>query len=144
VAKPNLGDLEITPDIYSMSTDRLRRVRDLTVRKPSVGEVTFHGEIDLILEHRVLEDLPAIVRLEVGEVVLYPEPGTKPVEGEGLNRPATITLFQCMPPNSGAFPDADSKTKYRSRIASMTEAKGARFVDYDCDRGIWQFRVDHF
>mmetsp|Transcript_83003 Transcript_83003/g.209376 ORF Transcript_83003/g.209376 Transcript_83003/m.209376 type:complete len:301 (-) Transcript_83003:105-1007(-) len=141
--RPNLGDLEISPDVYSMSPADLRRVRDLTVRKANVGEVTFPGELDLVRERHVLEELPVIVRLEPGEVLLYPDPGTKPREGEGLNRPATITLFQCKPP-AGSLTDADSKARYRERIAKMTEVKGATFVDYDCDRGIWRFRVSHF
>ncbi len=29
--------------------------------------------------------------------------------------------------------------RYRHRIAEMTESKGARFLDYDCDKGLWQF-----
>lgn len=139
-----LGGLEVVPDVFSMPFAELRHVRDLTIRRPNVGEVTFHGEIDLTQDLRVLEDLPSIVRLEVGEVVLYPTPGMKPPEGEGLNRPATVTLFGCMPPNNGDFPDAASRARYRDRIAHMTEQKGARFVDYDCDRGTWRFRVDHF
>lgn len=139
-----LGDLEVTPDIFVMSTAELQHVRDFTIRKPNVGEVTFQGEVDLSNEKRLLEDLPSLVKLELGEVVLYPDPATKPQEGEGLNRPATITLFQCMPPSNGALADGSSKQRYRDRIAQMTEAKGARFIDYDCDRGIWQFRVDHF
>jgi len=143
--RPALGDLEVTPDIFAMSTDELRHVRDLTIRKPNVGEVTFQGEVDLSQEKRLLEDLPSLVRLERGEVVLYPDPSTKPQEGEGLNRPATITLFECLPPaNTGGLSDPNAKSRYRARIAQMTEEKGARFIDYDCDRGIWQFRVDHF
>lgn len=142
--RPDLGNLEIVPDIYMLPASELRHVHNLTIRKAGVGEVTFQGEIDLMHEHRVLEELPTIIRLEPGEVVLYPDPGMKPPEGEGLNRPATITLFQCMPPNNGAFPDPESKSRYRDRIARMTEQKGARFVDYDCDNGIWRFRVDHF
>jgi len=142
--RPALGDLVITPDVYALTPDELRQVRDLTIHRPRVGEVTFHGDIDLVRERRILEELPQVVRLDPGEVVLYPDASSKPAEGEGLNRPATITLFQCMPPNSAPFPDADSKMRYRTRIAQMTEQKGARFVDYDCDRGIWQFRVEHF
>eukprot|EP00928_Gymnodinium_smaydae_P011742 TRINITY_DN14303_c0_g1_i1.p1 TRINITY_DN14303_c0_g1~~TRINITY_DN14303_c0_g1_i1.p1 ORF type:complete len:783 (-),score=78.15 TRINITY_DN14303_c0_g1_i1:255-2510(-) len=142
--KPSLDDLEVLPDVRMMSIAELRRVRDFTVRKPGVGEVLFHGEIDLVAQHRVLENLAAIVRLEPGEVVLYPDPGTKPAQGDGLNRPATITLFGCNPPSAGKFNDAESKARYRDRIASMTEAKGAKFVDYDCDRGVWQFSVEHF
>lgn len=144
VARPELGDLEVIPDIYAMPIAELRRVRDLTIRRARYGEVTFTGEIDLLRDRRVLEELPKIIRLEPGEVVLYPDAGTKPPEGEGLNRPATITLFQCMPPNGGHFDSLESKTRYRNSIAHMTELKGAHFVDYDCDHGVWQFRVDHF
>jgi len=144
VPRPDLGDLVITPDIYSLAATELRQVRELTIHKPSVGEVTFHGSIDLVREHDILEELPSLVRLDPGEVVLYPDASTKPREGEGLNRPATITLFNCMPPSNAAFPDAESKQRYRDRIAQMTESKGAHFVDYDCERGIWRFRVEHF
>lgn len=139
-----IGDIEVSPDIYSLPSDELRHVRDLTIRRPGVGEVTFHGEIDLSQEKHVFKELPSIVCLELGEVVLYPDPGTKPPEGEGLNRPATVTLFQCLPPNPSKYADDEGKAKYRQRIARMTEAKGARFIDYDYDNGIWQFRVDHF
>lgn len=142
--RPSLGDLEVLPDIYAMAPSELKSVCNLTIRRPGVGEVTFHGKIDLLKEYAVLQDLPAVVRLEPCEVVLYPDPDTRPQEGEGLNRPATITLFQCKPPSHSTFPDAESKARYRERIARMTREKGARFVDYDCDRGIWQFRVDHF
>lgn len=142
-SRPSLGDLEVIPDVYNMSVNELRRVRDFTIRKPNVGEVMFPGEIDLVKERRVLEELTSIVRLDPGEVLVYPDADTKPREGEGLNRQALITLFQCRPP-SGSLTDAESKAKYRDRIARMTEVKGATFVDYDCDRGIWRFSINHF
>jgi len=142
-SRPDLGDIEVSPDVYSMSSADLRRVRDFTIRKAGIGEVSFPGELDLVSHRKVLEDLPTIVRLEMGEVVVYPDSGSKPPEGVGLNRAALITLFQCKPP-SGSLSDAESKARYRERIARMTEAKGAAFVDYDCDRGIWRFRVEHF
>merc|ERR1712060_599155 len=103
------------------------------------------GEIDLSAEPHLFDELPSIVRLEQGEVVLYPDAEKKPKEGEGLNRPAAVTLFRCTPPPSnGAVPDEDAKARHRQRIAVMTESKGARFVDYDYDNGIWQFSVEHF
>lgn len=143
-SRPALGDLVVTPDIYSMTPNELRQVRDLTVHRPKVGEVTFHGEIDLLSNRSILEELPKVVRLEPGEVVLYPDSQNKPSEGEGLNRPATITLFGCLPPQAADFTDEESKARYRHRIAEMTESKGAHFLDYDCDKGLWQFCVDHF
>jgi len=142
-AKVAMGDLLVTPNIFAMTPNELRHVRDLKVHRPNIGEVTFHGEIDLLTYHDILEDLPKVVRLEPGEVVLYPDSHYKPCEGEGLNRPATITLFNCMPPQVPDF-DEETKARYRHRIAEMTESKGARFLDYDCDKGLWQFCVDHF
>eukprot|EP00438_Fugacium_kawagutii_P022311 Skav221782 [mRNA] locus=scaffold4067:8274:23904:- [translate_table: standard] len=62
VPRPALGDLVVTPDIYSMTPNELRHVRDLKVHRPKVGEVTFHGEIDLVSNPDILED-PMLVRL---------------------------------------------------------------------------------
>jgi len=138
------GDMEVAPDVSKMTPEQLRCVKDLTIRKKDVGEVKFHGEIDLSAEPHLFDELPSIVRLEQGEVVLYPDAQAKPPEGEGLNRPATVTLFRCTPPSNGTVPDEDAKARYRQRIAVMTETKGARFVDYDYDNGIWQFTVEHF
>jgi len=128
------------PDIRLMNPEELLAVKELTICRPDVGTVTFHGITDcsnLDLEH--------VVRLEVGEVLVYPEPDFKPPVGCGLNKPATVTLYQCWPPNGSALlQDLRSQEKYRSKIRQMTEDKQARFVDYDCNSGVWKFSVDHF
>ncbi|CAK0898153.1 unnamed protein product, partial [Prorocentrum cordatum] len=134
---------EVWPDVFSLPPSELRRVGGFRIRRRGVGEIAFEGEVDFASQPGLLEDLTAIVHLEMGEVVLYPG-RDKPREGTGLNRPATVTLFQCFPPEVGQFPDAESKARYRGRIAQMTEEKGAHFVDYDCDTGTWRFQVDHF
>jgi len=128
------------PDIRLMGPEELLAVKELTICRPDVGTVTFHGSTDcsnLDLEH--------VVRLEVGEVLVYPEPDLKPPIGSGLNKPATVTLYQCWPPNGSALlQDVRSQEKYRAKIKQMTEDKHARFVDYDCNTGVWKFSVDHF
>lgn len=129
-------------ELFDLPDESLRHVEDLTIRRPGVGEVKFHGKIDLVTDG-LLEQLPKVLRLQPGELVLYPEPGTKPPREKGLNRRATISLFGCAPPNR-RFPDEESKAWYRERIAKMTEAKGARFLDYDCDTWVWRFQVDDF
>ncbi|CAK0873749.1 unnamed protein product [Prorocentrum cordatum] len=77
------------------------------------------------------------------EVVVYPNQKLKPPVGEGLNRPASIVLYGCVAKTHG-FKDEKSRERYKRRVRQMTEDKGAEFVSYDCDRGVWEFRVAHF
>eukprot|EP00401_Gymnodinium_catenatum_P001397 CAMPEP_0117470478 /NCGR_PEP_ID=MMETSP0784-20121206/7236_1 /TAXON_ID=39447 /ORGANISM="" /LENGTH=1045 /DNA_ID=CAMNT_0005264567 /DNA_START=66 /DNA_END=3204 /DNA_ORIENTATION=- len=116
------------PDIDRLSLEELKRVKDLTISRPAVGSITFHGETDcteLDFEH--------VVRLEIGEVLIYPESSTKPPVGTGLNKAATVTMYQCWPPNpSKLLQDTKSQDRYKKKIKQMTEEKNATFIDYDC------------
>jgi len=132
--------LVVKPDLWSLSQDQLSRVRDLTLRREGVGAVTFHGETDC---RNLLTCLGDMVSLEPGEVVVYPHAVTKPPVGHGLNKPATILLYGCFPASQPSCSER-VKDRYKKRVKSMTEDKGAEFVDYDCERGIWEFRVNHF
>lgn len=123
-----------------MTPDELREIREFTVTRPGTGSITFHGVTDC----REL-DFEKIIKLEVGEVLVYPEGGTKPQVGVGLNKPATVTMYQCWPPTgSKLLQDTKSQERYRKKIQQMTEQKNAHFIDYDCTSGIWKFRVEHF
>merc|ERR1712062_314225 len=102
-----------------------------------VGAVTFKGETDC---RSLLHVFPNIIILQPGEVVVYPDPSCKPPVGTELNKLADITLWGCMPKNQ-TFRDQRARDRYRKRVRQMTEDKGAEFVDYDCDAGIWRFRV---
>jgi len=128
------------PDLERLSPEAQRRVSELTISRPNVGSITFHGETDC-----TNLDFERIVRLEIGEVLVYPEHALKPPVGEGLNKAATVTMYQCWPPNgSKLLADMKSQERYRKKIQQMTEEKNAKFIDYDCGTGIWQFRVDNF
>jgi len=128
------------PDIETLSAEELRSVPELSISRPAVGKITFHGNTDctgLDFEH--------IVRLEIGEVLVYPDSQQKPPIGTGLNKAATVTMYQCWPPNgSKLLQDPKSQDRYKKKIKSMTEEKRARFIDYDCNTGVWKFSVDHF
>jgi len=126
-------ELVFEPDVTQMSQDDLRQVADFTISRPGVGSIHFHGDVDI-----AGIDLYRIVRLEVGEVRVYPDPADKPDIGVGLNRPATVTMYQCWPPKPL---DATDEEKYRLKIKQMTEEKQAKFVDYNCSTGIWKFSV---
>jgi nuclear pore complex protein Nup98-Nup96 len=134
--------LEVEPDLSRLNEAQLANVEELTVRRAGVGQLTFHGVTDC----RGL-DLNDIVRLEVGEVLVYPDASqaVKPRPGDGLNKSATVTMFQCWPPNGGSqMQDDRARRRYREKIQQMTERKNAEFIDYDPEQGIWTFRVQHF
>jgi len=134
------GELIVTPNPTTMTESEAAQVANLQVSRPGVGSIKFHGPTDV----RGVEFEKA-VHLENGEVLLYPHYETKPQPGTGLNKKATVTLYQCWPPNGeGYLEDAASRARYRAEIQQMTEQKNARFIDYDCITGVWKFSVDHF
>mmetsp|Transcript_4732 Transcript_4732/g.14090 ORF Transcript_4732/g.14090 Transcript_4732/m.14090 type:complete len:327 (+) Transcript_4732:2-982(+) len=140
--RPDLGGLEVEPDIWGLSDEELACVPELRISRYGVGTVTFHGLTDCrdLVTRRRLSD---IIVLNPGEVVVYPNQNVKPPVGVGLNKPASVVLFGCLPKAQG-FRDRRARERYKKRVRQMTEDKGAEFVDYDCDEGIWQFRVAHF
>lgn len=130
----------ITPDLSRCSETELSQVHELVVSRPGVGTVVFHGTTDC----RGL-DIDALVHLDIGEVCVYPDEAAKPPPGEGLNKPATVTMSQCWPPDGPAhLEDQRAHDRYRDKIRQMTEDKAAKFVDYDCGAGIWTFQVERF
>jgi hypothetical protein len=136
----NGSSLIIEPDLQKLSSEELRKVSDLAVCKTDVGSILFHGITDC-----TGLDIPSLVHLDVGEVLVYPVQGTKPPEGQGLNKRATVTMYQCWPPNGrGHLEDPRAQDKYRGKIQQMTEEKRATFIDYDCSTGVWKFQVEHF
>lgn len=128
--------LIVTPDVTKLAAKALRRVEELSVEKPGVGGITFHGAVDC-----TGLDFSKLVRLDVGSVIVYPEQGSKPARGEGLNRQATVRMEQCWMQNGKGKQDPE---KIRRRIKKMTEEKKADFVDYDLSTGVWTFRVEEF
>lgn len=139
---PELGGLLVEPDLWALDQGELARVHELQVSRDGVGAVTFHGITDCrgLVGKRKLSD---IVVLSPGEVIVYPNQSMKPPVGSGLNKPASIVLYGCLP-KAQVFVDRKARERYKKRVRQMTEDKGAEFIGYDCDEGIWQFRVKHF
>jgi len=140
--RPDLGGLEVTPDLWTLPEAELGHVQELRVSREGVGSVTFHGATDC-REFIKSAYLGEVVVLNPGEVVVYPNQKMKPPVGAGLNKFATIVLYGCLPKTHG-FKDKKARDRYKKRVRQMTEEKGADFVDYDCEKGIWQFNVAHF
>jgi len=130
---------QITPDLSTMSIEELREVVDLEVSSPGIGGILFHGITDCSKL-----DVHRLVHLDIGEVLVYPY-GNKPEPGKELNKRATVTMYQCWPPNGrGHLEDESAQERYRGKIKQMTEDKKATFIDYDCITGTWKFQVEHF
>lgn len=136
----DLGGLMVEPDLWELTEAEAAHVSELRVSREGVGSVTFHGETDC---RELKRSLREVVVLNPGEVVVYPNQKMKPPVGTGLNKPATIVLYGCLPKTQG-FRDRKARDRYKKRVKQMTEDKGAEFLDYDCDQGIWHFRVGHF
>ncbi|CAK9096852.1 unnamed protein product [Durusdinium trenchii] len=85
--------LIVEPDLSRLDQDELKTVHELTVTKPHIGSVVFHG----ITDCSNLDPHKDIV-LKRGYVLVYPDAKNKPPPGEGLNKPATVTMYECFPP----------------------------------------------
>jgi len=139
-AKRTDDSIVVRPDPALLTESERREVLELEVSRPGISSIVFHGHTDI-----TGLDIPSLVHLDVGEVLVYPQPGTKPPVGEGLNKKATVTMHRCFPPNGrDQLSDARSQERYRQKIKHMTEEKGAAFLDYNYKAGVWVFQVEHF
>ncbi|VVA94118.1 unnamed protein product [Arabis nemorensis] len=119
-----------------------KRVRDFVVGRHGYGSIKFLGETDV----RKL-DLEMLVQFNNREVIVYMDESQKPPVGEGLNKPAEVTLLniKCMDKKSGKQVTEGSRLdKYKEMLKRKAEEQGAQFVFYDAVNGEWKFRVEHF
>ncbi|KAL8142254.1 hypothetical protein V2J09_015286 [Rumex salicifolius] len=136
------SDYYIKPCSQELSSTELldpgycSRVKDFTVGRLGYGSVKFLGETDV----RWL-NLEEIVKFQRHEIVVYEDETTKPPVGEGLNKPAEVTLIL-------QSKSADLLGKKFNNVAdylrSSADRQGARFISYDPLNGQWKFLVHHF
>ncbi|CDY20633.1 BnaC08g14250D [Brassica napus] len=117
-------------------------VKDFVVGRHGYGSIKFMGETDV----RRL-DLESLVQFNNREVIVYLDESKKPAVGEGLNKPAEVTLLniKCIDKKTGKqFTEGERVEKYKTMLKRKAEAQGAEFVSFDPVKGEWKFRVDHF
>lgn len=71
----------------------------------------------------------------------------KPAIGQGLNKPAEVTLLNVkyMDKKSGQYHlDGPEVERFEKRLKKKTEEQGAEFISYNGPKGEWKFRVKHF
>ncbi|GAA0164130.1 transporter [Lithospermum erythrorhizon] len=119
-----------------------RRVKDFVVGRKGYGSIKFIGETDV----RRL-DLENIVQFNNREVVVYPDESKKPPVGQGLNKPAEVTLLNIKFFNKKTgeqFTEGASAQKCKDSLIKKSAEQGAEFLSYDPVKGEWKFRVNHF
>ncbi|XP_075673639.1 nuclear pore complex protein NUP98A [Castanea sativa] len=119
-----------------------RHVRDFVVGRHGYGSIKFLGETDV----RRL-DLEALVQFNNREVIVYMDDSKKPPIGQGLNKPAEVTLLniKCFDKKTGQqYTEGPKIEKYKEMLKRKAEDQGAEFVSYDPIKGEWKFRVSHF
>ncbi|XGW17571.1 hypothetical protein V3C99_002289 [Haemonchus contortus] len=116
----------------------------LTVGRATYGSVFWPGRIEL--ENVALDE---IVIFRHKEVTVYPDESKKPPLGEGLNRPAEVTLERVWHIDRATKEEIRDPLKlidlgWRDRLEKVTARMGATFKDYRPSTGSWVFRVEHF
>ncbi|XVE64553.1 hypothetical protein DITRI_Ditri07aG0109600 [Diplodiscus trichospermus] len=119
-----------------------RHVKDFVVGRHGYGSIKFLGETDV----RRL-DLESLVQFNNREVIVYMDDSKKPPVGQGLNKPAEVTLLniKCFDKKTGnQYTEGPKVEKYKDMLKRKAEDQGAEFLSYDPIKGEWKFRVDHF
>ncbi|KAK4741264.1 hypothetical protein SAY87_024852 [Trapa incisa] len=119
-------------------------VKDFVVGRHGFGSIKFMGETDV----RRL-DINALIKFENREVVVYEDNNImKPPVGQGLNKPAEVTLLniKCFDRKTGRqYTEGPRLEKYTEMLKNKAAEQGAEFVSYDTlNGGEWKFRVKHF
>ncbi|KAL9439727.1 hypothetical protein AB3S75_025229 [Citrus x aurantiifolia] len=119
-----------------------RRVKDFVVGRHGYGSIKFLGETDV----RRL-DLESLVQFNNREVIVYMDDSKKPPVGQGLNKPAEVTLLniKCFDKKTGVqYTEGPKIEKYKEMLKRKAEDQGAEFISYDPIKGEWKFSVNHF
>uniref|UniRef100_A0A1D1XQX1 Nuclear pore complex protein Nup98-Nup96 n=1 Tax=Anthurium amnicola TaxID=1678845 RepID=A0A1D1XQX1_9ARAE len=117
-------------------------VRDFVVGRHKYGSIKFEGETDV----RRL-DLESIIQFNHREVVVYRDESKKPPVGQGLNKPAEVTLLniKCINKKTGQqYTEGPKVDRYKEMLTKKAEEQGAEFLSYDAAKGEWKFKVKHF
>ncbi|XP_058004732.1 nuclear pore complex protein NUP96 isoform X1 [Hevea brasiliensis] len=112
------------------------RVPDFTVGRLGYGCVKFLGMTDV----RWL-DLDQIVKFHRHEIVVYEDVTAKPPVGQGLNKPAEVTLtlqIRLSDIHEGQLKDVAEK------LRTSMERQGAHFISFNPTISEWKFSVCHF
>ncbi|PIA13818.1 C-terminal autoproteolytic domain of nucleoporin nup98, partial [Coemansia reversa NRRL 1564] len=130
-------------DLRAMTTQQLRGVRNLTVGRNGVGQVSFGKAVDLTTVGSLGAIAGGVVLFSDRVCTVYPDESNKPARGHGLNVPATISLHNCWPVDraTGEPIEHMDDPRVRKHIRRLRRIEETEFVDFV--DGTWIFRVEH-
>lgn len=119
-------------------------VENFTIGRYNYGNVFFAESFDV-----AGLNLDEIVHIRHKEIVIYPDDDVKPPVGQGLNRPAQVTLDRVWPIDKlSRLPVVDAerlaKIDYEATLRRACLKNNTRFKEYRPQTGSWVFKVDHF
>ncbi|KAL6545663.1 hypothetical protein OROGR_009537 [Orobanche gracilis] len=145
---PNGGAYYTEPSLKELAAKEMAepgscsRVNDFVVGRLGYGSIRFVGETDV----RGL-NLGTVVRFDNREVIVYADDMKKPPVGQGLNKPAEVTLLdvKCISKKTGKqYVDGPRVQSYKEMLINKASEEGVEFVSYDPIQGELKFRVQHF
>jgi len=125
-----------------MTFDELSAIPKFTIGCKSKGQVTFQTPTNVL--NLNLDD---IVIFEDYTIEIYPDDTSKPPPGEGLNKPAVLTIYGCWPKDkqTGSIrKDPQNFMRYEKVLRNKCLKMGAKFLSYESPDGSWSFRVEGF
>lgn len=119
-------------------------VKGFTIGRKGYGNVYFPDEMNV-----ANLNLDEIIHFRYRELVVYPDDNLKPPLGEGLNRPAQVTLDRIYPRVKQTKeiiddPDQIMASGFPEQLIKTSAKRGIKFIDYRPETGSWVFQVNHF
>lgn len=139
LTKPDYSTEPSIEELQYMTDEELAAVQDFTVHHKDAGSVTFEGKTDV----RDL-NLDEIVQFANHTISVYPNEDDKPPEGQGLNKPAIVTLYVRPKEKRGRPISQADIHKFEQKLRKTTAKFDGEFISYDYGTGAWTFRVKHF
>jgi len=127
-------------ELSSMTKEQLKAVPSFTVGLVDTGIIRFLGPTDV-----TGLDLDSIIIFKDRTIEVYPNDTNKPPIGQGLNKPAEISLFHCWPKNKGSnVYDPKSLTEFeKKKLKEICRENNCTYKSYSKEDGTWIFDVEH-
>ena len=120
-------------EMKRMSDRELQQIENFTIENEH-GKVEFDGKTDV----RGL-DIDDIVFIQPGMIEVYPIEESKPRRGEKLNKPSTLTLYNCRRSDFCENPE-----KAKQKMERQAAKRDQEFIDFDPINCVYRMRVKHF
>lgn len=125
--------------LRKMSDRQLSSVMDFRIIREGHGEILWPGYTDV----RQL-NLDKIVDIANRKVTLYGNMSSVHPVGEGLNKNAVITLFNCSPKELDSDGSITKTADHLERLKDHTVSLGCKFISANIKTGQWTFEAPYF